>query len=111
MIVDCHSHYTTVPAAHRVFRERQLAGERPAPAQIADDEIRETVEQNQLRVMDERGVDLTILSPQASAMEHHMPDPVVAGDWARACNDLVHRVTKLFPERFAGVCQLPQTPD
>ena len=30
--------------------------------------------------------------------------------WARASNDLVHRVTGLFPKNFAPVCQLPQTP-
>jgi 4-oxalmesaconate hydratase len=111
VIVDCHGHYTTVPAAHRRFREQQLAGEDPRPAEIADDEIRETIEQNQLRVMRERGVDLTVFSPQASAMEHHVPDERIAVAWARACNDLVHRVTELFPQHFAGVCQLPQRPD
>ncbi len=111
MIVDCHGHYTTVPVAHKTFREAQLAGDNPEPAEIADDEIRETIEHNQLRVMDERGIDLTVFSPQASAMEHHVPGRARAVAWARACNDLVHRVTELFPERFAGVCQLPQTPE
>ena len=111
MIIDCHGHYTTVPDAHKRYRQQQLAGERPAPAEIADDEIRETIEQNQLRVMRERGSDHTIFSPQASAMEHHVPDPQIATDWARACNDLIFRVTELFPQHFAGVCQLPQTPD
>jgi 4-oxalmesaconate hydratase len=51
-----------------------------------------------------------LISPQASAMEHHVPDPAIAVDWARSCNDLVHRVSRLFPEHFAAVCQLPQTP-
>jgi 4-oxalmesaconate hydratase len=111
VIVDCHGHYTTVPAAHKEFRERQLAGEDPPAAQIADDDVRSTIEQHQLRVMDERGIDVTVFSPQASAMEHHVPDAEVAAAWARACNDLVHRVTELFPTRFAGVCQLPQTPE
>jgi 4-oxalmesaconate hydratase len=111
MIVDGHGHYTTVPDAHKRYRQQQLAGEDPAPAEIADDAIRETIEQNQLRVMRERGSDVTIFSPQASAMEHHVPDPQLAIDWARACNDLIFRVTELFPQHFAGVCQLPQTPD
>ena len=52
-----------------------------------------------------------IFSPQASAMEHHVPDPATAVAWARACNDLIARVVGLFPEHFAGACQLPQTPD
>ncbi len=111
MIVDCHGHYTTAPQAHTDFRKAQLAGERPVYPAFSDDEIRASVEGNQLRVMRERGLDLVLFSPQASAMEHHVPDPAVAATWARACNDLIHRTTELFPERFAGVCQLPQTPD
>jgi 4-oxalmesaconate hydratase len=116
MIIDCHAHYTTVPEAHRRFREAQLARladpslPEPVPPQISDDEIRETIEQNQLRMLRDRGGDVMIFSPQASAMEHHVPDPATAVAWARACNDLVHRVTELFPEHFVGACQLPQTP-
>jgi 4-oxalmesaconate hydratase len=116
VIIDCHGHYTTAPAAHKAFREAQLARladpslPEPAPAAIGDDEIRESVEQNQLKLLRERGGDLMIFSPQASSMEHHVPDPATARAWARACNDLVHRVVGLFPEHFAGACQLPQTP-
>ena len=116
MIIDCHGHYTTSPVEHRAFREAQLArledASRPAPEPpaIADDAIRESVENNQLKVLRERGGDLMIFSPRASAMEHHVPDPDTARVWARVNNDLVHRVTELFPRHFAGVCQLPQTP-
>ncbi len=111
MIIDCHGHYTTAPPAHRAFREAQLAGDpEPPAADIGDDEIRASIAQNQLRLLLERGCDLMIFSPQASAMEHHEPDPATARAWARACNDLVHRVVELFPEHFAGACQLPQTP-
>ena len=111
MIIDCHGHYTTVPEAHRRYREAQLNGvAEPPPAEISDDEIRATIEANQLRLLRERGGDLMIFSPQASAMEHHVPDPATARAWARACNDLVFRVTELFPDHFAGACQLPQTP-
>ncbi|GAB2965342.1 amidohydrolase [Amycolatopsis acidiphila] len=110
MIIDCHGHYTTTPAAHQRYRDAQLAGERPAPARIGDDEIRESIEPNQLRVLTERGEDLMLFSPKASGMEHHVADPAIARDWARACNDLVHRVAVLYPRHFAAVCQLPQTP-
>jgi 4-oxalmesaconate hydratase len=116
MVIDCHGHYTTAPEAHRAFRAAQLARladpglPEPAPAEIGDDEIRESIERNQLRLMRERGADLMVFSPQASSMGHHVPDPPVAGAWARACNDLIHRVVELFPAHFAGACQLPQTP-
>jgi 4-oxalmesaconate hydratase len=109
VIIDCHGHYTTAPAAHTAWRERQLAGDAPPYPRISDDEIRESV-QGQLRLMDERGIDLTIFSPRASAMAHHLGDERTSADWARACNDLVHRVVTLYPDRFAGVGQLPQSP-
>ncbi|WP_046494888.1 amidohydrolase family protein [Streptomyces odonnellii] len=116
MIIDCHGHYTTAPPRHQEFRDAQLARLRdpalplPGPAAMSDDEIRESVENNQLKVLRQRGGDLMLFSPKASGMEHHVPDPATARAWARVNNDLVHRITGLFPAHFAGVCQLPQTP-
>jgi 4-oxalmesaconate hydratase len=116
MIIDCHGHYTTAPAAHQRFRDAQIAAFKdpaaaPArPAQISDDEIRETIETNQLKLQRQRGSDLTIFSPRASAMGHHVGDEAVSQAWARANNDLIRRVVDLYPDNFAGVCQLPQSP-
>jgi 4-oxalmesaconate hydratase len=116
VIIDIHGHYTTAPQALQDFRDAQLASlddaTRPAPeiAQISDDALRESVERNQLRILRERGGDLMLLSPKASAMEHHVPDQSTATAWARASNDLVHRVAQLYPDFFAPVAQLPQTP-
>jgi 4-oxalmesaconate hydratase len=116
VIIDCHGHYTTAPPQLQQFRDAQhaaLSGDGPQPASpsISDDEIRETIESNQLARMRERGADVTIFSPKASGMEHHIPDRAAAEAWARTSNDLIARVTQLFPEHFAGVCQLPQTLD
>ena len=57
--------------------------------------------------MDERGIDLTLFSPRASAMAHHVGDDRSARSGPACRNDLVHRVVTLLPDRFAGVCQLP----
>ncbi len=116
MIIDCHGHYTTAPPQHQAFRDAQLARLAdpslpvPEPGGITDAELRASIEGNQLRVLRERGGDLMLFSPKASGMEHHVPDPATATAWAQASNDLVARVVGLFPEHFAGVCQLPQTP-
>jgi 4-oxalmesaconate hydratase len=116
LIIDCHGHYTTAPAAHQVFRDQQMARIKdpalpPAsPARISDDEIRETIETHQLKLQRQRGADITIFSPRASAMAHHVGDESVSQSWTRACNDLIKRVTDLYPENFVGVCQLPQSP-
>ena len=116
MIIDCHGHYTTAPAAHQKFRDAQIAGLKdptapPAkPGAISDDEIRETIEKNQLRLQRERGSDLTLFSPRASAMGHHIGNEAISSAWTRANNDLIKRVVDLYPENFAAVCQLPQSP-
>ncbi len=116
LIIDCHGHYTTAPDAHQKFRDQQLAklkdplAPTPTPAKISDDEIRETIEKNQLKLQKERGADITIFSPRASAMAHHVGDEAVSQQWTRACNDLINRVVDLYPENFVGVCQLPQSP-
>jgi 4-oxalmesaconate hydratase len=117
VIIDCHGHYTTEPAAFLAFRKAQLAAlddpslPTPQPPVISDDELRESVEGNQLRILRERGGDLMIFSPRASGMGHHVPDPAVARAWAAASNDLIARLVGLYPAHFAGVCQLPQTPN
>ncbi|WP_029936047.1 amidohydrolase family protein [Sphingomonas sp. UNC305MFCol5.2] len=115
LIIDCHGHYTTAPAAHNAWREAQKAAFKadeaaPPYPTISDDEIRETLEANQIRLIRERGADMTIFSPRASAMAPHVGDEAVAKAWARANNDLIARCVALYPETFAGVCMLPQNP-
>jgi 4-oxalmesaconate hydratase len=115
MIIDCHGHYTTAPEAHNLWRKSQVAAfesgaDAPPYPTISDEEIRDTIETNQLRLLRERGADLTIFSPRASAMEHHVGDIGVGIAWARACNDLIARVVGLYPDAFVGVGQLPQVP-
>ncbi|HCM49564.1 MAG TPA: 4-oxalomesaconate hydratase, partial [Microbacterium sp.] len=117
MIIDIHGHYTTAPAQLGAWRDLQIAfangqGEAPDPAalHISDDDIRETIEANQLKLMNERGSDLTVFSPRASFMAHHIGDLAVSQTWARICNDLVARVSELFPDRFIMGAMLPQSP-
>ncbi len=113
MIIDCHGHYTTSPRQHEAWRDQQIAAfkeGRPAPPRptITDDEIRASIVDGQLKVQRERGTDLTIFSPRAAGMGHHLGDARTAEAWAVACNDLIHRVCTLFPRNFIGVCMLPQ---
>ena len=92
MIIDCHGHYTTAPKALENWRNQQIAGIKdPAAApkvadlKISDDELRESIETNQLKLMKERGSDLTIFSPRASFMAHHIGDFEVSSTWAAIC--------------------------
>ncbi|HBX26111.1 MAG TPA: 4-oxalomesaconate hydratase, partial [Gammaproteobacteria bacterium] len=78
MIIDCHGHYTTSSPKLQAFRDEQLRlfsdGKDTSLAKIAaisDDEIIDSIENNQLKLIKERGGDLTIFSPKASAMGQH----------------------------------------
>ncbi len=118
MIIDCHGHYTTGPKELGDYREQQkkelaqnpqvkhLKGE----LNITDSQLKQSIEDNQLRLQKERGTDLTIFSPRASWMGHDVGNLTTSKNWSEHCNDLIARIVGLYPENFVGVCQLPQSP-
>jgi 4-oxalmesaconate hydratase len=117
MIIDCHGHFTTVPQSFRDWRSRQVEfaddpGHAPriSEARVTDDEIREGVGNGQLRLQQERGSDLTLFSPIAGLMSHHLGNERTSLEWAEVSNNLVRRVADLYPDNFVPVCQLPQSP-
>ena len=88
MIIDCHGHYTTAPKGLQAFRDAQLTELKNPPAtrtkgsvNITDDDIRASLEGAQLKLQRERGSDVTIFSPRASAMAHHLGDATTSLHW------------------------------
>ena len=116
MIIDCHGHYTTAPQSLTDFRDAQkLALKDPAQTpsreslRISDDQIRDSLEGAQLKLQRERGSDLTVFSPRASTMAHHVGNESTSLEWSQINNDLIERVVGLYPKNFVGVCMLPQS--
>ena len=117
MIIDCHGHYTTAPKDLLAFRDEQIAALKDPSTvpskralKITDDQIRESLEGAQLKFQRERGSDVTIFSPRAAGMGHHIGNETTSRLWTEHCNDLIYRVGQLYPKNFAAVCQLPQSP-
>ena len=118
MIIDCHGHYTTTPPEVGAWREAQVAAVDRDPAHVgekgtlvvSDDELRSSLENAQLKFQRERGADLTIFSPHASWMAHHVGNEHTSLFWSQHQNELIRRVCDLYPANFAPVCQLPQSP-
>ncbi len=116
MIIDIHGHYTTEPQAVHQFRDKQLAGladamRKPTTTDlgISDEMLVKSVEP-QLKQQKERGSDITIFSPRAAGMAHHVGTEATGIEWSRICNDLIHRICTLLPDNFVPVGQLPQHP-
>ena len=113
LIIDCHGHYTTAPKALENWRNAQIAGikdpaamPKVADLKISDDELRESIETNQLKLMKERGSDITLFSPApASWPTRYIGDFNVSSTWAAICNELCYRVSTLFPDHF--LCHWP----
>jgi 4-oxalmesaconate hydratase len=115
MIIDCHGHYTTVPDEMNEYRNAQLAdlanlSRGNVSEKITDDQLRESLEGAQIKLQRERGTDMTIFSPRASAMAHHLGSEKANVYWAEHWNNLIYRICQLYPERFAPVGMLPQFP-
>jgi 4-oxalmesaconate hydratase len=115
MIIDCHGHYTTVPSEMQTYRDAQLAdlanvSRGSVSEDITDDQLRESLEGAQLKLQRERGTDMTIFSPRASAMAHHLGSEKANVYWAEHWNNLIYRICQLYPDNFAPVGMLPQFP-
>ncbi len=93
MIIDIHGHYTTEPQALHTFRDKQLAGladaaRKPGSTDLGiSDEVLIKSVQPQIKFQTERGGDLTIFSPRAGGMAHHVGTEAISRQWTTLCND------------------------
>lgn len=111
MIIDAHTHYTSAPHALQAYRARQIIEQaRPSRpnVKVSEEELERSM-QGQFKRMAETGIDHLIFSPQASAMGHHFGSELISRYWTEACNDLIARIARLWPEKVSPVCQLPQS--
>lgn len=119
LIIDCHGHYTTAPDELGEYRDQQKKELKTDPLfdhvkgviNISDDQIRDSLEGAQLRLQRERGTDVAVFSPRASWMGHHIGNQSTSQYWTEHCNDLIYRITNLYPQNFIGAAQLPQSPN
>jgi len=74
---------------------------------ISDDEIREKLEPAQLKFQRERGTDIAIFSPRASAMGHHVGNAATSVAWSQICNDMIHASATCIPGISSGFAITP----
>jgi predicted TIM-barrel fold metal-dependent hydrolase len=89
-VIDVHGHISTPPH----FRANAMK-------QALD---------RHLRLLDERNIDVQLISPRPVAMLH-WERPFLVEAWTKITNKVIAEQCKLFPKRFVGVGQLPQSPE
>jgi predicted TIM-barrel fold metal-dependent hydrolase len=108
-VIDVHGHIST-PPHFRAYAMNMISLRTPqehGPLAIPEQAAQQMLDRH-LRIMDERNIDLQMLSPRPVAMMH-WERPFIVEHWTRVTNDLIHAQCKQYPERFVGVAQLPQT--
>lgn len=109
-VIDVHGHLST-PPHFRANAMNLLSLRTPGDGVVAIPQaaMEESVA-GHLRTMDERRIDVQLLSPRPIAMMHW--ERAFLGEaWARFTNDTIAQQCEMHPDRFAGVAQLPQSPE
>jgi len=105
--LDVHGHMST-PPHFRAYAYNLIALRSPGEggADIPEEAL-DAAQKRHLKVMDDRNIDLQLLSPRPVAMMH-WEAAFLVDKWTRVTNDTIHRIHTMYPDRFVGIAQLPQ---
>ncbi len=107
-VIDVHGHMST-PAAFRAYAYNLIALRSPGDGELEiPDEEMETALKRHLKMMDERSIDVQMISARPIAMMH-WERPFIVEKWTRTTNDVIQQTCRLHPDRFVGIAQLPQS--
>ena len=105
--IDIHAHITPEAYIAASRRGEPWHGIRPEGVSNMNYNPRTTwTPQERIADMNSLGVDVQVLSTNASFYNYDMDASVVAA-MARDCNDYVAQLTKDYPDRFSGFATLP----
>jgi OH-DDVA meta-cleavage compound hydrolase len=116
MIIDIHGHMSA-PAELWAYKAVQLAGRGAhgrGAVRVSDDQIRasyhakETFGDGHIDLLDKHKTDFQLISPRPFQMMHSEKPGRIVLWFHEECHNIIHRAVTLYPDRFAGVCMLPQ---
>jgi predicted TIM-barrel fold metal-dependent hydrolase len=119
MIVDVHGHVSAPDGLYaykaNILSHRGAHGR--GGVAVSDDQLREAVETangafgiSHLEHLDAAGIDVQIISPRPYTLMHS-EEPAKLVQWfSEETNNVIHRVSQLYPERFRAMAGLPQSP-
>ncbi len=106
-VVDVHGHMST-PPHFRAYAFNLIALRSPGAAGLdISDEVMASALKRHLRMLDERGIDLQMISARPVAYMHWEAEFLVQ-KWTRVTNDVIAQQCRMHPDRYVGIAQLPQ---
>ena len=108
-IVDIHGHLNSPPElmafksgllSSRIHRSR-------GSLKLSDDRLKPIVD-NHVKKLDEVGTDIQFLSPRPFQLMQSDPLFSIVEDFCKANNDAIKQSVDYYPDRYRGVCGLPQ---
>lgn len=112
MIIDAHGHLitpTSVFGIATILRASngQHSKEFYLDRYLKDAELEEAADRG-VRLMDQVGTDLQLISPRPFTLMHSHRSVKDVSVWIELQNDLIHRTVLRQPDRYRGVAGLPQ---
>ncbi|MEV4381073.1 amidohydrolase family protein [Streptosporangium sp. NPDC049644] len=112
MIIDAHGHLITPPAVFAVRTVLQASNGQHSKEwyldrYVRDEEITASADKG-VRLMDQVGTDVQLISPRPFVLMHSHPVVKDVRLWVELQNDLIHRTVSLHPDRYRGMAGLPQ---
>ena len=119
MIIDCHAH-VSAPAQLWAYKATLLShrgAHGRGRVNVSDDDIRRAVEtekfpgspHSHLDYINKIGTDIQLVSPRPFQLMHSEKPAKLVQWFAEECNDMIHRETQIYPDRFIGIAGLPQS--
>ena len=111
MIIDVHGHLCASPRLYAWFTlllaSRATYGTPPPP--FSDDEMLSLAEtRRNVDAIDQAGTDVQLISPRPFTMFHAEKPARVTHRWNEGVNSYIAQFCRVLPDRFAGICGLPQ---
>lgn len=116
MIIDCHAH-VSAPAELWAYKAGLLShrgAHGRGKVNVTDDQIRASVEglegpfpHAHLDYIDKVGTDVQLLSPRPFQLMHSEKPAKLVQWFHEEVNNIIHRETQLYPDRFIGVAGIP----
>jgi OH-DDVA meta-cleavage compound hydrolase len=116
MIIDCHGH-VSAPSELWAYKASLLShrgSHGRGGVHVSDDDIRRALNKTEMApcghmdMLDNHGTDYQLISPRPFQMMNSFEPARVVHWFTEETNTIIYRQTQMFPDRFAGVCGLPQ---